>query len=91
MLPSWDVATRSAHTMAQAWVDTILDVPDEKLLGHFSYSNTRGEAMSQESTPALMHVFNHGVHHRGQLSVSVQKHTGVYPVLDLLYFLSSDA
>ena len=60
--------------------------------GEFSYTNTRGDPMTGPRGPLLAHVFNHGTHHRGQISAGL----GVlgfkeYPAMDLLYFLRPDA
>jgi hypothetical protein len=40
----------------------------------FSYRNTRGDPMVAIRSLMLTHVFNHGTHHRGQISVTTRHH-----------------
>jgi uncharacterized damage-inducible protein DinB len=57
----------------------------------FSYTNTRGEPLENRFGPILTHVFNHGTHHRGQVSTVITGAGLPAPALDLLYMLNSNA
>lgn len=39
----------------------------------------------------LAHVFNHGTHHRGQVTAVLTAEGAPAPALDLLYFQKSEA
>jgi len=57
----------------------------------FQYQNTRGDSLEQLPGPILAHVFNHGTHHRGQVSAALTQLGQREPKLDLLYFLDDAA
>ena len=51
----------------------------------------RGQAVSLPYAATLLHVFNHGTHHRGQISAGLTRlgHDGL--VLDMVAMLQSEA
>ena len=51
----------------QAYVATLTDA---NAVESFAYRNTSNKEMSAVRSIILTHVFNHGTHHRGQISVS---------------------
>ena len=91
---AWVGATESveeclALQLAQCdnWDRFIADKTEEELGSKFSYSNTRGEPFEKVLGQMLAHVFNHGTHHRGQVSAALTRFGQPAPVLDLLYYL----
>lgn len=76
---------------AQAWSELLASLPPEQLGATFSYTNTRGEPLSGVRWKILTHIFNHGTHHRGQITAAMT-HLGLPgPALDLLYHLNPGA
>ncbi|GAO45580.1 DinB family protein [Flavihumibacter petaseus] len=60
----------------QAWITWLDDLPSEQLPASFSYYNLKGEQFSQPLFEVLLHLFNHGTYHRGQL-VTMLRSLGV--------------
>lgn len=57
------------------------------LAGRFRYRPvTKPVDIEQPLAPALLHVFNHQTHHRGQCHAMLTRLTGKAPELDLIYF-----
>ena len=50
-----------------------------------------GTAASLPFAATLAHVFNHGTHHRGQISAALTVLGQPAPELDLVYFLQQTA
>lgn len=72
---------------AARWAPWIAALPKERLAGRLDYRSTRGEALSLPFASTLIHVFNHGTHHRGQITVALTALGQPCPTLDLVYFL----
>lgn len=71
---------------AEAWVnfiETFLAGPKQEI---FTYNNIRNEVKSVPYIKTLTHVFNHGTHHRGQISTVLTQLKYPSPEMDLLYF-----
>ncbi len=69
----------------QAW----LQAQDDQALSQvLAYHNSRGEAFSRVLADVLLHLVNHGTHHRGQISAALTALGQPAPVLDYLYFLN---
>jgi len=59
---------------------------DESLQTQHAYLNTRGEQFSDRLCDILLHVYNHGVHHRAQI-VNMLRHCGVQPLkIDYIFY-----
>ena len=72
-----------ADTLAAEW-------PLERFDGRLDYTNMRGQAMSLPFAATLAHVFNHGTHHRGQITAALTFLGQAGPELDLVYFLQQN-
>lgn len=58
-----------------------------ELAATFSYvRGTVPEAVTQPLAPAVVHVFNHQTHHRGQVHALLTRLAGRAPSLDLVYY-----
>ncbi|MCU0379997.1 MAG: hypothetical protein MUE58_02300 [Chitinophagaceae bacterium] len=49
------------------WEDWVLKATEMQLTHVFAYQNSRKEQFKQPIAEMVMHVFNHGTYHRGQL------------------------
>ena len=75
---------------AMGWLP-LLDVwPQERLQGQLSYTRTTGQAMKLPFAPTLMHVFNHGTHHRGQVTAALAMLGQSTPELDLVAMIQEE-
>jgi uncharacterized damage-inducible protein DinB len=76
---------------AKTWEPLISGWPAERFEGRLQYTNMRGQAMSLPFAATLAHVFNHGTHHRGQITAALTALGQPAPELDLVYFLQQTA
>jgi uncharacterized damage-inducible protein DinB len=74
---------------AANWLPLIEGWPAERFDGALNYTNMRGQVMSLPFAPTLAHVFNHGTHHRGQITAALTALGQPSPELDLVYFLQN--
>ena len=68
------------------WIEFIEQLPDN-LPETIITQNFRHEKRVTPYVPALMHVFNHATHHRGQISAELTQLGLPAPEMDLLYYL----
>ena len=54
------------------------NAPMSFLTGKLSYTNSRGVYCEEAAVPAVLHMFNHQTHHRGQVHVMLSQ-CGVQP------------
>ena len=57
--------------------------------GALSYTTMRGTPAVLPFAATLAHVFNHGTHHRGQITAALTALGQPCPTLDLVYFLQN--
>ncbi len=73
------------------WKPLIESWPTEAYEGKLSYIRMNGQAMSLPFAGAFTHVFNHGTHHRGQITAALTMLGQPCPELDLVYYLQQEA
>lgn len=78
-------------TKSQHWIDFIATLTDEQLMGRLNYKRVNGEELCLPFTATLMHVFNHGTHHRGQVTAALTALGYACPALDLVYMLAEQS
>jgi uncharacterized damage-inducible protein DinB len=76
---------------AANWLPLIKGWPAERFEGELSYTTMRGTQATLPFATTLAHVFNHGTHHRGQITAALTATGHPCPELDLVYFLQEDA
>ena len=74
---------------AQRWGPWIESLDAAQLEGVLHYSSMNGTAQVLPFAATLGHVFNHGTHHRGQITAALMGHAG--PVLDLVTMLQAES
>ena len=67
------------------WIPAIESWDEARFDGTLDYTSTEGVARSVPFAPTLTHVFNHGTHHRGQISAALTVLGHEAPELDLLF------
>lgn len=72
---------------AERWIAFTDGLSADALEGRLHYANSRGDPRSVPYGETLLHVFNHGTHHRGQITAAVTRLGRPAPELDLLYYL----
>ncbi len=78
---------QSLREGAARWQPLIATWPDERWAQRLDYTTTKGVAASLPFAATLAHVFNHGTHHRGQITAALTALGQACPVLDLVYSL----
>lgn len=76
---------------AASWEPLIAGLPVERFSGKLEYVSTKGVLTSLPFTPTLAHIFNHGTHHRGQITAGLTLMGYPCPVLDLAYMLMEES
>ncbi len=61
---------------SEQWHEWVTNATDNQLSHVFAYQNTRREQFKQPVNEVLIHLFNHGSYHRGQL-VTILRQLGV--------------
>lgn len=84
-----DRARLEAAILAECdeWIDFVRSVPEQRYAMDLTFHRVNGEAMTMPFAELLMHVFNHGTHHRGQVTAAMTGFGLAAPVMDLAYFL----
>ena len=72
---------------ALAWLPLIEVWPEQRLRSKLDYQRTDGVPASLPFAAALTHVFNHGTHHRGQVTAALTALGRPCPELDLALML----
>lgn len=86
--PNSQLCIQQLCDKAHNWVDYIQALSDEQLQGKLHYRRVNGESLSLPVTATLMHIFNHGTHHRGQISAGLTMLGYPCPEIDLVYLLA---
>jgi len=73
------------------WVPLIEALPEARLADHLNYTSTNGVSLSLPYAAALGHVFNHGTHHRGQITAAITAMGHACPELDLVRMLQEES
>ena len=76
---------------AEAILGFVAGLDEGRLGARFEYARTDGSPQRGLLGPTLCHVFNHGTHHRGQVSAAMTASGHRAPELDLLYFMREEA
>ena len=74
---------------AARWAPLIASFKPDRWSGTLDYTTMRGTAASLPFAVTLAHVFNHGTHHRGQITAALTALGHPSPELDLVYFLQN--
>jgi uncharacterized damage-inducible protein DinB len=72
---------------ANRWAPLIARWPVERFDGALAYTTMNGTPVSLPFAATLAHVFNHGTHHRGQISAALTALGQPAPDLDLVVLL----
>jgi uncharacterized damage-inducible protein DinB len=82
--PALRVEREATDARLIAYVDAL---DDARVALTFTYTPiTDPRPVTQPLAPALVHVFNHQTHHRGQAHALLTRLTGTAPAFDLIYF-----
>ena len=86
--------TRLAERLLEGaahWAPLIAGWDDARFEARLDYTTMRGVAASLPFAATLVHVFNHGTHHRGQVTAALTAMGSPCPELDLVYMLQEEA
>ncbi|QOY89808.1 DinB family protein [Paludibaculum fermentans] len=71
------------------WRHFLAGLSDEQILESISYHDLKGNAWSTPVYQIVLHLVNHGTHHRGQVSGFLRTLGQKPPVLDLIAYYRS--
>jgi uncharacterized damage-inducible protein DinB len=72
---------------AGLWRRYLDGLSDAELAGTAAFRKIDGSPARLPRASCILHVFNHGTHHRGQVSAALTQFGGLAPEIDLPYFL----
>lgn len=72
---------------AKCWIEYVEQLPACWYHEPLSYRSAVGHQYTLSTGPLLGHVFNHGTHHRGQISAMITQLGYPSPEMDVVYFL----
>ena len=75
---------------AARWQALIESWPTERFDNSLNYTTTRGQPVALPFAATLTHVFNHGTHHRGQVTAALTALGQACPELDLVTMLQQE-
>jgi uncharacterized damage-inducible protein DinB len=75
----------------EKWLPVIEALDDARFAGRLDYTTTKGVAASLPFAATLGHVFNHGTHHRGQISAAITAMGHACPEIDLVWMLQEES
>ena len=76
---------------AARWQPLIESWDEARFDGVLNYSTTQGVAMSLPFAATLAHVFNHGTHHRGQVTAAITAMGQACPAIDMVWMLQAES
>jgi uncharacterized damage-inducible protein DinB len=76
---------------AARWQPMIEAQPESVWAGTLEYTTTRGVPQRLPYAGTLGHVFNHGTHHRGQITAAITAMGHAVPEIDLIWMLQAGA
>ena len=72
------------------WPDYIASLDEAALADDLRYTMTTGQARTLPMAGALLHVFNHATHHRGQITAALSMIGFTYEPIDLPFLIFSE-
>jgi uncharacterized damage-inducible protein DinB len=73
------------------WLPLIESWSAERFEGKLAYTTMRGQDVALPFAATLAHVFNHGTHHRGQITAALTMLGQACPELDMVYMLQEES
>jgi uncharacterized damage-inducible protein DinB len=77
-------------TAASQWSRYVDSLSETALAGDLHYTMTTGQRRALPMSAALLHVFNHATHHRGQITAAISMLGFEYQPLDLPFLIFSE-
>lgn len=74
----------------ERWIALVENIAPERYAGELRYTTMRGTPAVLPFAATLAHVFNHGTHHRGQITATLTALGQPGPELDLVYMLQQE-
>ena len=81
---------RRLREATRRWEPLIASWDEARFDGRLDYLSTKGVPMSLPFAATLAHVFNHGTHHRGQITAAITAMGHACPELDLVWMLQAE-
>jgi uncharacterized damage-inducible protein DinB len=78
------------NAAAQRWAGYVESLDEGTLAGDLRYIMSTGQARVLPMSGALLHVFNHATHHRGQVTAAISMLGFEYEPLDLPYLIFAE-
>lgn len=90
LFSDYDSLKKSLLLQAQHWIEFVSNINAAQIDSTLNYKNIKGLSKSMPYTLCAFHVFNHGTHHRGQITAALTQLQKPSPEIDLLDYLMGD-
>lgn len=89
MWPDWDIATIQQVMVDnhRAWVNILDYLSPDDFEQIMIYKNLAGKMLENKLSDILMHVINHGTHHRAQAGQHLKAAGATLPLTDYILYL----
>ncbi|MCE9616592.1 MAG: DinB family protein [Lentisphaerae bacterium] len=78
---------QALYHQGDAWLTLLEAQPETRFADMLEYCTTTGTPCRTPVDKTLMHLFNHGTHHRGQISAVISRLGLPVPEMDYLYYV----
>lgn len=85
--PERDALAQRMLDQAARWLLLMEQADEARLASTLTYRTVAGQQRASGWASTVLHVFNHGTHHRGQMSAALTRLGLPAPEMDLIYFL----
>ena len=82
----WPTIQREWSAVSEGWREWARGMTDDSLLTVLDYTDLKGNPWRQSLWQIVLHVVNHGTHHRGQVSGFLRSMGHTPPPLDLIAY-----
>ena len=83
----YDDILKTHEDMHGRWKEFLDSLSEDDLEKRISYKTSKGDPFENTLGECIMHVINHGTHHRGQVSTLVRQHGGTPVPMDLIFYI----
>ena len=88
---SLSVLQKDWPALLERWTQWAAALTDESVRSSIAYADLKGRQWSQPLWELVLHVVNHGTHHRGQVSGFIRSMGHTPPSIDLIHYYRRSA
>jgi uncharacterized damage-inducible protein DinB len=83
----FDEIVQTHENMHAEWREYLDSLNEADLEKTIAYKTSKGDPFENTIGECIMHVINHGTHHRGQVSTLIRQNGGTPVPMDLIFYI----